>query len=144
MLICWLTLSHLQSSPLTAEHKFSLVVVGGGAGGCGTANKFASKFGAGEVAVIDPASEHFYQPMWTLVGGGVKSLEQSRMSMEVVRMILFKRFLIESFQDVLPSKAKWLKDSVTSFDPASNKLVTAAGDSVSYDWLVIATGLQLR
>ena len=66
--------------------------------------------------------------MWTLVGGGVKSLEQSRMSMK----------------DVLPSKAKWLKDSVTSFDPASNKLETSAGDSVSYDWLVIATGLQLR
>ena len=47
-------------------------------------------------------------------------------------------------QDVLPSKAKWLKDSVTSFDPSSSKLVTANGDSVSYDWLVIATGLQLR
>ena len=82
--------------------------------------------------------------MWTLVGGGVKSLEQSRMSMKVIKLPLFKRFLIQSFQDVLPSKAKWLKDSVTSFDPASNKLETAAGDSVSYDWLVIATGLQLR
>ena len=45
---------------------------------------------------------------------------------------------------MLPSKAKWLKDSVTSFDPSGSKLETAAGDSVSYDWLVIATGLQLR
>merc|ERR1712110_692803 len=57
------------------------------------------------------------QPMWTLVGGGVKSLEQSRMSMK----------------DVLPSKAKWLKDSVTSFDPASNKLVIATGLQLRYD-----------
>ena len=45
---------------------------------------------------------------------------------------------------MLPTKAKWLKDSVTSFDPASNKLMTEAGDCVTYDWLVIATGLQLR
>jgi len=115
-------------SSLHAEHKFKLVVVGGGAGGCGTANKFVDKFGPGEVCVIDPASDHYYQPMWTLVGGGVKTLDQSRMSMK----------------DVLPSKAKWLKDSVTSFDPSGSKLETAAGDSVSYDWLVIATGLQLR
>ena len=81
--------------------------------------------------------------MWTLVGGGVKSLEQSRMSMKVVKVDI-KKFSKSNFQDVLPSKAKWLKDSVTSFDPSSNKLVTEAGDSVSYDWLVIATGLQLR
>ena len=93
----------------------------------------------------DPASDHYYQPMWTLVGGGVKTLEQSRMSMKVVKMSSFKDGCLESsLQDVLPSKAKWLKDSVTSFDPSSNKLVTEAGDSVSYDWLVIATGLQLR
>ena len=82
--------------------------------------------------------------MWTLVGGGVKSLEQSRMSMKVVKVDTIKTISKSNFQDVLPSKAKWLKDSVTSFDPSSNKLVTEAGDSVSYDWLVIATGLQLR
>ena len=118
----------MQSCPLTAEHKFSLVVVGGGAGGCGTANKFASKFGEGEVAVIDPASEHFYQPLWTLVGGGVKDLAQSRRPLD----------------SLLPSSARWLKDSVSSFEPDQNRLHTAAGDTIKYDWLVIATGLTLR
>ena len=104
------------------------MVVGGGAGGCGTANKFASKFGAGEVAVIDPASEHFYQPMWTLVGGGVKDLSQTRRPME----------------SLLPGSARWLKDSVSKFEPDKNCLHTAAGDVITYDWLVIATGLVLR
>jgi NADH dehydrogenase FAD-containing subunit len=33
---------------------FKLVVVGGGAGGCSTAAKFASKLGRGQVAVIEP------------------------------------------------------------------------------------------
>ena len=104
------------------------MVVGGGAGGCGTANKFATKFGAGEVAVIDPASEHFYQPLWTLVGGGVKDLAQTRRPME----------------SLLPGSARWLKDSVSRFEPDKNCLHTAAGDIITYDWLVVATGLVLR
>ena len=45
----------------------------------------------------DPASDHYYQPMWTLVGGGVKTLAQSRADMSAV----------------LPSAATWLQDSVT-------------------------------
>lgn len=33
---------------------FKLVVIGGGSGGCASAAKFASKLGAGQVAVIEP------------------------------------------------------------------------------------------
>ena len=77
---------------------------------------------------LDPASDHYYQPMWTLVGGGIKSLAQSGRPMK----------------SVLPSKAKWLQDSVTKFEPTKNQLFTANGDVINYDWLVVATGLQLR
>ena len=42
----------LQSSSLSAQRNFKLVVVGAGTGGCGTVNKFAKKFGEGEVCVI--------------------------------------------------------------------------------------------
>lgn len=113
---------------MESEHKFKLVVVGGGAGGCGTANKFVSKFPKGEVCVIEPARDHYYQPMWTLVGGGVKTLEQS----------------VRPMESLLPREATWLRDSVASFDPDNNCLTTANGDVVSYDWLVVATGLTLR
>ena len=57
-----------QTSLRTAELRFPLVVVGGGAGGMGTVNKFVNKFGKGEVCLIDPAAEHFNQSQWTLVG----------------------------------------------------------------------------
>ena len=46
-----------------ADYKYKLVVVGRGAGGCGTANKFVIKFGPGEVAVIEPNEMHYYQPL---------------------------------------------------------------------------------
>ena len=80
------------------------------------------------MAVIDPASEHFYQPMWTLVGGGVKDLAQTRRPLD----------------SLLPSSARWLKDSVSRFEPEKNCLHTAAGDVITYDWLVVATDLVLR
>ena len=36
-------------------YSYKLLVVGGGAGGCATAAKFASKLGKGNVGVIEPA-----------------------------------------------------------------------------------------
>ena len=61
-------------------------------------------------------------------GGGLKDLAQTR----------------RPLHSLLPSGARWLQDSVTSFEPDHNRLHTSAGDTVTYDWLVIATGIQLR
>ncbi|XP_069946797.1 sulfide:quinone oxidoreductase, mitochondrial isoform X2 [Cherax quadricarinatus] len=107
---------------------YQLVVVGGGAGGCTMAAKFSSKLGKGKVAVIEPADMHYYQPMWTLVGGGMKKLEDSGKPMS----------------KVLPKKADWIKQCVVSFDPKNNKVMTDDGQEVSYEYLVIALGLQLN
>ena len=71
---------------------------------------------------------HYYQPIWTLVGGGLKEQEQSGRPMA----------------SVLPKKATWIKDSVATFDPDNNKVTTAKGDEISYEFLVLAMGLQLR
>ena len=109
---------------LSAEHNFKLVIVGSGAGGCATANKFVSKFGTGEVGVIEPNTIHYYQPLWTLVGGGVKTLAQSGRPME----------------SLLPKGANWLKDSVAGYDPENNRLVTESGDVVNYELFVVAMG----
>ena len=45
---------------------------------------------------------------------------------------------------VLPKKASWIRDSVSTFDPDNNKVTTSSGDEISYEFLVIAMGLQLR
>ena len=41
----------MLSTVLVRELSYKLVVVGGGAGGCGTANKFANKLGKDQVWV---------------------------------------------------------------------------------------------
>lgn len=125
----WQHCSHLHvSSSTSAAKKYELLVVGGGAGGCATAAKFAATLGKGKVAVIDPAKEHYYQPMFTLIGGGMKTLENSRRSME----------------KVLPKKADWINNFCTTFDPDNNKVVTDDGEEISYNYLVIGMGMQLN
>lgn len=65
--------------------------------------------------------------MFTMIGGGMKTLSQSRRSMSTV----------------LPKKAKWIKDAAAKFNPNANEVVTKQGHIISYDILVIAVGLQL-
>lgn len=66
--------------------------------------------------------------MFTLIGGGMKTLSQSRREM----------------RDVLPKKAKWIKDAAAKFNPHANEVITKQGHTISYDFLVIAVGLQLN
>ena len=45
---------------------------------------------------------------------------------------------------MLPKKAEWIKQGVVSFDPENCKLTTTEGDEISYEYLVVAMGLQLN
>lgn len=65
--------------------------------------------------------------MFTLIGGGLKKFESSKKPMAAV----------------LPKKAQWIKDSVMSFQPESNKVVTSNGDTIEYQLMIVAMGLQL-
>ncbi|KAG8263620.1 hypothetical protein J6590_029098 [Homalodisca vitripennis] len=114
----------------SAPNKMScrLLVCGGGSGGCSIAAKFASKLPKGSCIIVEPKDTHYYQPMWTLVGGGMKTLEQSGRPMK----------------DVLPKSATWIKESVVEFHPAKNYIVTSNGTEISYEYMVVALGLDLH
>jgi sulfide:quinone oxidoreductase len=45
--------------------------------------------------------------------------------------------------DFQPAGVEWVKDMVAGFDPAANTVVTAGGQRIRYDFLVVATGVQL-
>lgn len=45
---------------------------------------------------------------------------------------------------VLPKKAKWIQDAAVEINPTANEVITKQGHSISYDFLVIAVGLQLN
>lgn len=110
------------------RERCELLVLGGGAGGCSIAAKFVPKLDKNAVIVLEPSDSHYYQPMLTLVGAGVKKVKDATRPMG----------------KVLPSGAHWLKDSVVKFDPENNCVYTKGGTAVSYSYLVVALGLQLR
>ena len=104
-----------------------LVVVGGGAAGLGVAARMLRVPGFQDVAIIEPSDRHFYQPLWTLVGGGVVGREAS----------------LRPMAELIPKGAKWIRDAVSEFFPEENRLRTREGLEVEYDYLVVAPGLQL-
>jgi sulfide:quinone oxidoreductase len=110
---------------------YKVVIVGGGSAGATVAAHYARTLPPGQVAVIDPSAVHFYQPLWTLVGGGFKDVSESARPMA----------------EVLPLRdggAEWLQTGVAEFDPAANLVRTTDGRTVGYEWLVVATGLQIN
>ena len=64
---------------MTSTAKHQIVIVGGGTAGITVAARLLRK-GYTDVAVIEPSDKHYYQPLWTLVGGG----EATAMAIELV------------------------------------------------------------
>ncbi|MDJ0708297.1 MAG: FAD/NAD(P)-binding oxidoreductase, partial [Leptolyngbyaceae cyanobacterium MO_188.B28] len=48
-----------------------IVIVGGGAAGTTVAAQLLNSNKKLDIAIIEPSENHYYQPGWTLVGGGV-------------------------------------------------------------------------
>jgi len=106
---------------------FNVVVVGGGTAGLSVAARLRNSDNPPTVAIIEPSKTHYYQPIWTLVGGGVFDKEISA----------------RPEADYIPPGATWIQDSVESFDPDNKAVVLAKGEPVTYDQLVVAAGIQL-
>src|SRR5690606_30757507 len=89
--------------------------------------QLGGKDAAPKMAIVDPSPVHYYQPLWTLVGGGVYPREASMRAMA----------------DVIPSGTTWIRDAVTGFDPEKHAVKLASGMTLTYDQLVVAPGIQL-
>jgi len=105
-----------------------VVVVGGGNGGISVAARLLRAARGTDVAIIEPSSMHYYQPLWTLVGGGDARKEATQ----------------RSEASVIPKGAKWIHDAAAEFCPEENAVLTASGTKVGYDFLVVAPGMQLN
>lgn len=118
---------HQQSGQRQADMSHVVVIVGGGAGGLAVAAGLLRAQADLDVAVIEPSEDHYYQPGWTLVGGGAMDANATH----------------HREADHMPTGARWIKDSAQAFDPANNQLTLASGKTVGYRFLVMAAGLQL-
>lgn len=104
-----------------------VVIVGGGTAGITVAARLR-RAGLTDIALIEPAEQHYYQPLWTLVGGGqATAAETARPERKLV-----------------PRGVTWVRDRAVGVDPDNRNVALAGGGTVGYDQLVMAPGLQLN
>lgn len=103
-----------------------VIVVGGGTAGV-TVAALLQRWGTDDVAVVEPSAVHYYQPLWTLVGGGCAPMRASA----------------RTSASVLPRGIRWIQDRVVELDPDHRSISLGAGDRVGYDFLVCCPGVEL-
>ena len=103
-----------------------VVIIGGGAAGITVAAQLLRKDRSLDIAIIEPSEKHYYQPAFTLVGAGTYSLKDAE----------------RDEKDLIPQGAEWIKASATAVDPDNQTVTIDGGKEVSYDFLVVAAGIQ--
>lgn len=113
---------------MSSSDHCEVLIIGAGSGGVTVAAHLLNSPDAPQITLLDPSEKHYYQPLWTLVGGGV-----------------FPKEITERDQkDVIPNGARWIKDGAARFDPDKNQVHTASGRVLTYDQLVVAAGIQIN
>jgi len=108
------------------EHQHQIVIVGGGSAGISVAARLQNAHMPASIAIIEPSDKHHYQPIWTLVGAGA-----------------FDRSVSERDEaEFIPDGVSWIREKVKSFEPEQNQVTLENGDTVRYEHLVVATGIQ--
>jgi sulfide:quinone oxidoreductase len=112
----------------TVREHYDVVIVGGGSGGLATAASLRRRDAALRIAVIEPSTDHHYQPGLTLLGTG--HFDPAAITRKEATLI--------------PPGCEWVRASVAAFEPASRCVVLDDGARLGYRALVVAPGLELH
>ena len=109
--------------------KHQIVIIGGGTAGLSIAAHLCNNHANRnlDVCIIEPSEKHYYQPLWTLVGAGVVTKEETQRNQA----------------DYTPYNASWIKEKCASFQPEQNQITLESGQVVEYGYLIVAPGIQL-
>ncbi len=109
------------------ELKHQIVIVGGGAAGITVAAQLLAKNSNLDIAILEPSDKHYYQPAWTLVGGGAYEAAAT----------------VKNEREVIPDGVTWIQDYCDRFEPENNQVITRNQTEITYDYLVVCPGIQL-
>ena len=102
-----------------------VVIVGGGTAGISAAARLRRQAPSLSIQLIEPSQRHFYQPLWTLVGGGVVKKEKTS----------------RPTSSLIPEGVEWICESATEIDP-TQKTVRTTNRLLNYDYLIVTAGLK--
>jgi len=109
------------------DASYDVVIVGGGAAGISVASSLQARRSSLEIAIIDPADVHYYQPGWTMVGGGIFDAQDT----------------VKTMGSLIPRGVHWVKSAVAAFEPGDNAVILDGCRVIKYDRLVVCPGLKL-
>ncbi|HAJ71392.1 MAG TPA: pyridine nucleotide-disulfide oxidoreductase [Methylophilaceae bacterium] len=112
----------------TPSNSYDILIVGGGAAGCGVAASLLKRDKNLNIAIIEPSSKHYYQPAWTLVGAGEFDVARS----------------VRNMADCIPKRVQWLQAACTGFKPEENIVTADVLGEIQYQHLIVAAGLKLN
>ena len=111
----------------TADASYDVVIVGAGAAGISVASSLKARKPHAEIAIIDPADIHYYQPGWTMVGGGIFEASET----------------VKTMGSLIPRGVHWVKAAVAAFEPENDALILDGCRVVKYKRLIVSPGLKL-
>ena len=92
--------------PISTRHQ--VLIVGGGTAGI-TVGDFKRRAPGANIAIVEPAHDHYYQPAFTLVGAGVYPLARTRRAEE----------------SLIPVGVQWIRNAAQAFEPRRTRLASA-------------------
>lgn len=104
---------------------YQILIIGAGTAGIMTAAQLKKKDSSLDIALVDPATDHYYQPAWTLVGAGAYD----------------KKKTIKPMASLIPPGVTWIKEAVTGFDAEHHAITTTQTGKLTYEYLVVCPGL---
>lgn len=122
-----LTIAALANHGVNGNRVFDILIVGGGSAGIAAGSSILRRRPDVALAILEPSEDHFYQPGWTLVGGGVFAAAATH----------------RRTAKVVPKGAEWVREAAAEFEPASNRVRLADGSWVGYRVLIVCPGIKL-
>lgn len=117
-----------HAKPPAVQTNARIVIVGGGAAGLTSAARLTQSLTGARITVIDGRKEHHYQPGYTLVAAGIKPAN----------------YVLSETKDYIPKNVEWVQEPAAAIDPEARKVSTEGGKVYEYDFLIVATGLELH
>lgn len=107
--------------------KARIVIIGAGAAGTALVNHLVMRLDGAEITLVDARAEHLYQPGLSLVAAGLKPAG----------------YTVSNTTDWLPQGVTLVAEHAAAIDPIAKTVTTTGGQSIPYDFLVVAPGLVL-
>ena len=108
----------------------NIVVLGAGSAGTMIANRFVHLLDMNQwkITLVDQDPVHYYQPGYLFIPFGIYS----------------KKDVVKPKSNFIPSKVKLIQATIECIEPQINRVQLRNGDTLSYDFLIIATGADIH